>query len=43
MDFPSIEAARAFYQRPEYAPLLKLELESTPSKMMLVEGWVAPA
>ncbi|MET0530626.1 MAG: DUF1330 domain-containing protein [Microvirga sp.] len=43
IEFPSIEATRVFYQRPEYAPLLKLKLESTPSKMMLVEGWVAPA
>lgn len=42
IEFPSMEAARAFYESPEYAPLLKLRLESAPSKMVLVEGWVAP-
>jgi uncharacterized protein (DUF1330 family) len=42
LEFPSMEAARAFYESPEYAPLLKLRLESAPSKMVLVEGWVPP-
>ncbi|KAA0107627.1 DUF1330 domain-containing protein [Methylobacterium sp. P1-11] len=42
LEFPSMDAARAFYESPEYAPLLKLRLESAPSKMVLVEGWVPP-
>ena len=42
LEFPSMEAARAFYESPEYAPLLKLRMESAPSKMVLVGGWVPP-
>ena len=39
IEFPSVEAARAFYDSPEYAPLLKLRLETTQSKVAIVEGF----
>ena len=38
LEFPSVDAARAFYDSAEYAPLLQMRLESAPSKMVLVEG-----
>lgn len=37
-EFPSIEALRRFYDSPEYAPLLKLRLETTQFRVALVEG-----
>jgi len=40
LEFPSLEAARAFYFSPEYAPLLKLRIETTESQVMLVDGFV---
>lgn len=40
--FPSMDALRAFYDSPEYAPLLKLRLETTRSQVTFAEGW-APA
>lgn len=43
LEFPSMEAARRFYDSPEYAPLLRLRLDSTTSDMVLVEGWAPPA
>ncbi len=42
IEFPSLEAARRFYDSPEYAPLLKLRMETTRSQVALVEGY-APA
>lgn len=38
VEFPSMQAARRFYDSAEYAPLLKLRLDSTRSKVALVEG-----
>ena len=42
IEFPSMEAARRFYGSPEYAPLLKLRMETTRSQVAFVEGY-APA
>jgi len=39
LEFPSLDAARAFYFSPEYAPLLKLRIESTESQVVLVDGY----
>jgi uncharacterized protein (DUF1330 family) len=41
IEFPSMEAARRFYDSPEYAPLLKLRLETARSQVAFVEGYVA--
>jgi uncharacterized protein (DUF1330 family) len=43
LEFPSTEAARRFYDSPEYAPLLRLRQESATSDIVLVEGWSPPA
>ena len=40
LEFPSLAAARAFYDSPEYAPLLKLRLETTESQAVMIEGYV---
>ena len=42
LGFPSLEAARRFYNSPEYAPLLRLRQESAASDIVLVEGWTPP-
>lgn len=42
LEFPSMADARRFYDSPEYAPLLKLRLDSTKSSIILVEGYDAP-
>lgn len=39
LEFPSMEAARRFYDSPDYAPLLQLRLDSAASDVVLVEGW----
>jgi uncharacterized protein (DUF1330 family) len=39
IEFPSLDAARAFYHSPEYAPVLQLRLASAASEVVLVEGW----
>jgi uncharacterized protein (DUF1330 family) len=39
LEFPSLDAARAFYHSPEYAPLLKLRIETTESQVVLVDGY----
>ena len=39
LEFPSLEAARAFYHSADYAPLLKLRGDSTASQAVLVEGY----
>lgn len=38
LEFPSLAAAHAFYDDPDYAPLLALRLASTNSQMVMVEG-----
>jgi uncharacterized protein (DUF1330 family) len=43
LEFPTSEAARRFYDSPEYAPLLKLRQEAARSDIVLVEGWTPPA
>ncbi len=43
LEFPSLEAARRFYESPEYAPLLKLRQEAARSHIVLAEGWTPPA
>jgi uncharacterized protein (DUF1330 family) len=43
LEFPSMEAARRFYDSEAYAPLLKLRADSTVSHVALVEGWTPPA
>ncbi len=40
LEFPSMAAAQAFYASPDYAPLLKLRLDSTKSDVVLVDGYV---
>lgn len=42
LEFPSMEAAERFYASPDYAPLLKLRLDSTRSDVVFAEGY-APA
>lgn len=39
LEFPTIEAARAFYHSPDYAPLIRLREASTRSRVALVEGF----
>ena len=40
LEFATMEAARAFYDSPEYAPLHKLRLETTLSDVAIVEGYI---
>lgn len=40
LEFPSLDALRAFYFSLEYAPLLKLRLETTESQTVMIEGYV---
>jgi uncharacterized protein (DUF1330 family) len=39
LEFPTIEAAQKFYDSAEYAPILKLRLDSTRSEVVLAEGY----
>jgi uncharacterized protein (DUF1330 family) len=39
LEFPDITAARAFYDAPDYAPLLAQRLRATNSTLALVEGY----
>jgi uncharacterized protein (DUF1330 family) len=39
LEFPSLDVARAFYFSPEYAPLLKLRIETTESQVVMIEGY----
>ncbi len=39
IEFPSMTAARAFYDGEAYAPLLTLRMEATRSHVALVEGY----
>ena len=38
VEFPTMDAARAFYGSADYAPVLKLRVDSTVSEVVLVEG-----
>ncbi len=38
VEFPDMASARAFYSSAEYAPLLKLRVDSTESEVVIVEG-----
>lgn len=42
VEFPSLIGARRFYESAEYAPLLKLRVDSTHSSVAFVEGYDAP-
>ncbi|HVL71585.1 MAG TPA: DUF1330 domain-containing protein [Beijerinckiaceae bacterium] len=39
LEFPDMAAARAFYDSPEYAPVLKMREEAATSSLALVEGY----
>jgi uncharacterized protein (DUF1330 family) len=39
LEFPSMEAARAWYHSPEYAPLLALRTSASVSNLAFVEGY----
>jgi uncharacterized protein (DUF1330 family) len=39
LEFPNIEAARAFYECPEYQPIKALRLQSAESEVALVVGY----
>ena len=43
LEFPTRAALRAFYDSPEYAPLLKLRTASSRSDVVLAEGYTPPA
>lgn len=43
IEFPSMDAARRFYDSPDYAPLLDLRRGCATTKLALVEGWTPPA
>ncbi|MGG5809555.1 DUF1330 domain-containing protein [Falsiroseomonas sp. CW058] len=38
LEFPDMAALKGFYASPEYAPLLRLRLETAESEVVLVEG-----
>ena len=38
LEFPSMEQARAWYQDPDYAPLIKLRQGGSDAELVLVEG-----
>lgn len=38
VEFPDMAAAEAFYNSPEYAPLLKIRKGASTGKLLLVEG-----
>ena len=39
LEFPSVEAARRFYDSPEYQPVKKLRTDSSTSDIAFVEGY----
>jgi uncharacterized protein (DUF1330 family) len=39
LEFPSLEAARAFYDSPEYQPIKALRLQSANSEVALIAGY----
>ncbi|WP_213272172.1 DUF1330 domain-containing protein [Hyphomonas sp.] len=38
LEFPSLEAARAFFDSPEYAAIARLRHDNAVSRLMIVEG-----
>ena len=38
LEFPTVEAAKKWYQSPEYQKILPIRLTSTRSRMMFVDG-----
>lgn len=42
IEYPSMEALRAFYFGPDYAPLLALRAGASLSHVVLVEGYAPP-
>lgn len=38
VEFPSLEAARAWYNDPDYAPLIKLRQTGSEAEIVLVDG-----
>ena len=38
LEFPNMEKAKAWYNDPDYAPLIKLRQSGTTSELVLVEG-----
>ena len=43
LQFPSVEAARAWYADPEYQALLPLRHDATDSRILFIEGFDPPA
>jgi uncharacterized protein (DUF1330 family) len=41
-EFPSVEAARAWYDSPEYAAIKHLRIDATTSVVFVVEGMTLP-
>lgn len=39
LEFPSLEAAKAFYDSPEYQPLKTMRVQSTHSDIALIAGY----
>ena len=39
LEFPSVEAARGFYNSPEYQPVKKLRTDSATSDIAIVDGY----
>ena len=39
LEFPSVEAARGFYDSPEYQPVKKLRTDSARSDIAIVDGY----
>lgn len=39
LEFPSVEAARGFYDSPEYQPVKKLRTDSAKSDIAIIEGY----
>ena len=39
LEFPSMDAAQKFYDSAEYAPILKIRLDSTRSDLVLAQGY----
>jgi uncharacterized protein (DUF1330 family) len=38
LEFPSVAQLKAWYESPEYRPLLEIRLRAAKSKMVLIEG-----
>jgi uncharacterized protein (DUF1330 family) len=38
LEFPSMDAARRWYDSPEYAPLLAMRLKASTANLVIVEG-----